>query len=124
MSSGGAGPWGSPGTGDAMPKTKSQTWPVAPLTNTLAHLKSLGDHPGTVASELAAVQDARAILVERLEHVVGKVDHGGLLCHRQAASGILVRVCHVASRTIRCVGMPARVNTRVNTYVEDAFAVV
>ena len=58
--------------------------------------------------------------MERLEHVGGKVDHGGLLCPRQAVRGIVVRVCHVASRTIRCVGMPAR----VNTYVEDAFAVV
>jgi len=69
---------------------------------------------------MAAVQEARAILVERLEHIGGKVDHGGLLCHRQAVRGILVRVCHVASRTVCWVGMPAR----VNTYVEDAFAVV
>src|SRR6266446_7153409 len=84
------------------------------------HDEQRGDHPGTPAPELAAVQEARAILVARLEHIGGKVDHGSLLCHRQAVSGILVRVCHVASRIIRCVGMPAR----VNTYVEDAFAVV
>jgi hypothetical protein len=58
--------------------------------------------------------------VERLEPIGGKVDHGSLLCRRQAVRGIVVRVCHVASRTIRCVGMPAR----VNTYVEDACAVV
>ena len=69
---------------------------------------------------LAAVQDARALLVERLEHVGGKVEHGGLLCHRQAVSGIVVRVCHVASRTVCWVGMPAR----VNIYVEEACAVV
>src|SRR6266446_3423416 len=84
------------------------------------HDEQRGDHPGTLAPELAAGQEARAILVERREHVGGKVDHDGLLCHRQAASGILVRMCHVALRTIRCVGMPAR----VNTYVEDAFVVV
>src|SRR5712691_4810691 len=82
------------------------------------HDEQRGDHPDTLAPELAAVQEARAILVKRLEHVGGKVDHGGLLCHIQAVSGILVRVCHVASRTIRCVGMPAH----VNTYVEEAFA--
>jgi hypothetical protein len=58
--------------------------------------------------------------VERLEHVGGQVDHGGFLCHRQAARGIVVRVGHVASRTLRGGGMPAC----VHTYVEDAFAVV
>jgi len=84
------------------------------------HDEQRGDHPDTLAPELTAVQDARAILVERLEHVGGKVDHGSLLCRRQAVRGILVRVCHVASRTVCWVGMPAR----VNIYVEDAFAVV
>jgi len=58
--------------------------------------------------------------VERLEHVGGKVDHGGLLCHRQAVSGTLVRVYHVAWRTLRGDSMPAR----VTTYVEEAFAIV
>jgi hypothetical protein len=58
--------------------------------------------------------------VERLEPVGGKVDHGSLLCHRQAVRGIVVRACHVASRTVCWVGMPAR----VNTYVEDACVVV
>ena len=58
--------------------------------------------------------------MERLEPVGGKVDHGGLLCHSQAVRGIVVRVCHVAARPIRCVDMSAR----VHTYVEDAFAVV
>src|SRR5262249_3788151 len=52
--------------------------------------------------------------------VGGKVDHGGLLCPRQAVRGIVVRVCHVAARTLRWVGMPAR----VHTYVEEACAVV
>src|SRR5262247_2227280 len=84
------------------------------------HDEQRGDHPGTPAPELAAGQEARALVVERLEHVGGKVDHGGLLCPRQAVRGILVRVCHVAARTIRWVGMPAR----VHTYVEDACAVV
>src|SRR5262249_12721879 len=77
-------------------------------------------HLGTPAPELAAGQEAHAILVERLEHVGGKVDHGGLLCHRQAVRGVGGRGWHVASRTIRWVGMPAR----VHTYVEDACAVV
>jgi hypothetical protein len=84
------------------------------------HDEQRGDHPGTLAPELAAGQEAHAILVERLEHVGGKVDHGGLLCHRQAVRGIMVRVCHVASRTVCWVGMPAR----VHTYVEEACAVV
>jgi hypothetical protein len=69
---------------------------------------------------LAAVQEARALLVERLEHVGGKVDHGGFLCHRQAVRGIMVRVYPVASRTLRGGSMPAR----VHTYVEEACAVV
>ena len=60
-----------------------------------------GDPPGTPAPRLAAGQEARAVLPERLEHVGGKVDHGGLLCHRQAVSAIVVRVCHVAARTSR-----------------------
>src|SRR5436309_15032742 len=85
-----------------------------------SHDEQRGDHPGTRAPELAAGQEARALLVERLEHVGGKVDHGGLLCHRQVGRGILVRMCHVAARTIRWVGMAAR----VHTYVEDACAVV
>jgi hypothetical protein len=84
------------------------------------HDEQRGDHPGTLAPELAAGQEARALLVEWLEHVGGKVDHGGLLCHRQAVRGIVVRMCHVAAHTIRWVGMPAR----VTTYVEEAFAVV
>src|SRR6266446_4230043 len=84
------------------------------------HDEQRGDHPDTLAPELTAGQEARALLVERLEHVGGKVDHGGLLCHRQAVSGIVVRVCHVASRTVCWVGMPAR----VNIYVEEACAVV
>jgi len=84
------------------------------------HDEQRGDHPDTLAPELAAGQEARALLVERREHVGGKVDHGSLLCPRQAVRGIVVRVCHVASRTVCWVGMPAR----VHTYVEDAFAVV
>ena len=95
------------------------------------HDQDRGDHPGTSAPRLAAVQEARAILPERLEHVGGKVDHGGLLCHTQAVNEIVVRVCHVASRTSRGVGMPARVHTYVeegvavvNTCVEEAFAVL
>jgi len=84
------------------------------------HDEQRGDHPDTLAPELAAGQEARALLVERLEHVGGKVDHGSLLCRRQAVRGIVVRGCHVASRTIRWVGMPAR----VHTYVEEACAVV
>ena len=97
-----------------------------PQTHTDTNLPALlvvapvGDHPDTLAPELTAGQEARALLVERLEHVGGKVDHGGLLCHRQAVSGIVVRVCHVASRTVCWVGMPAR----VNIYVEEACAVV
>src|SRR5262249_20879670 len=35
---------------------------------------------------LAPVQEARAILVERLEYVGGKVDHGGLLCRTWACT--------------------------------------
>src|SRR5262249_57032474 len=73
------------------------------------HDEQRGDHPGPLAPELAAGQEARALLVERLEHVGGKVDHGGLLCHRQAASGIVVRVYHVAWRTPPGDSMPARV---------------
>ena len=69
---------------------------------------------------LTPVQDPRALLPERLEHVGGKVDHGGLLCHSQAVRRSLVRMCHVASRTLRSGGMPAR----VNLYVEEACAVV
>jgi len=69
---------------------------------------------------LATGQDARALLVERLEHVGGKVDHGGFLCHRQAVSDLWVRVYPVAARTLRGGGMPAR----VHTYVEKACAVV
>ena len=69
---------------------------------------------------LAPVQDELALLPERLEHVGGKVDHGGLLCHRQAVSAIVVRVCHVASRTIR--GAACRHVS--HTYVEEACAVV
>ena len=84
------------------------------------HDQDRGDPPGTPAPRLAAVQEVRAILPERLEHIGGKVDHGGLLCHRQAVSAIVVRVCHVVSRTIRGVGMPAR----VHTYVEEGVAVV
>jgi hypothetical protein len=75
------------------------------------HDEQRGDHRGTLAPELAAGQEARGILMERLEHVGGKVDHGSLLCPRQAVRGIVVMVWHVASRTIRWVGMPARVTT-------------
>jgi hypothetical protein len=78
------------------------------------------DHPGTPALGLAAGQEARALLPERLEHVGGKVDHGSLLCHTQAVNETVVRTCHVASRTSRGVGMPAR----VTTYVEEVFTVV
>src|SRR5215475_14159505 len=84
------------------------------------HDEQRGEMRSGVRLGLAAVQEVRALLVERLEHVGGQVDHGGLLCHRQAVSAIVVRVCHMASRTIRCIGMPAR----VYTYVEDACAVV
>jgi hypothetical protein len=56
------------------------------------HDEQRGDHPGTLAPELATGQEARAILVERLEHVGGKVDHRGFLCHRQAVSDLRVRV--------------------------------
>src|SRR5262249_11536725 len=84
-----------------------------------SHDEQRGDHPDALAPELAAGQEVRALLVERLEHVGGKVDHGGLLCHRQAVSAIVVRGCHVASRTLRG-GMPAR----VHSYVEEACAVV
>ena len=41
MNSGGAGDGRSRGRRDAMPKPVSQTWPVAPLTNTWAGLRSL-----------------------------------------------------------------------------------
>ncbi len=34
----------------------------------------------------APIEDARTILVERLERVVRKIDHGGLLCHTPAYS--------------------------------------
>src|SRR5215831_17639547 len=84
------------------------------------HDEQRGEHPGTPTPELAAGQEARALLVERLEPVGGKVDHGSLLCPRQAVRGIVVRVWHVAARTLRWVGMPAR----VHTYVEKACAVV
>jgi hypothetical protein len=85
-----------------------------------SHDEQRGDHPGTPALELAAGQEARALLVERCEHVGSKVNHGSLLCHRQAGRGIVVRGCHVAARTVCGVGRPAR----VHTYVEDAGAVV
>src|SRR4029450_4150519 len=75
------------------------------------HDEQRGDHPGPLAPELAAGQDARALLVERHEHVGGKVDHGGLLCPRQAVSALWVMVYPVASRTLRSGGMPARVHT-------------
>jgi hypothetical protein len=84
------------------------------------HDEQRGDPPSTLAPELAAGQEARALLVERLEPVGGKVDHGGLLCPRQAVRGIVVRMCHVAAHAIRWVGMPAR----VTTYVEESCAVV
>src|SRR5262249_13315872 len=74
----------------------------------------------TPASELAAGQEAHAILVERLEHVGGKVDHGGLLCHRQAGRGVVGRGGHVAPRPLRRGGMPAP----VPPYVEESCAVV
>jgi hypothetical protein len=38
----------------------------------------------------------------------------------QAVNETVVRTCHVASRTSRGVGMPAR----VTTYVEEVFTVV
>ena len=60
-----------------------------------------GDPPGTSTPRLAAGQEARAVLPERLEHIGGKVDHWGLLCHRQAVRAIVVRVCHVAACTSR-----------------------
>src|SRR5215471_10428540 len=84
------------------------------------HDEQRGDHPDTLTPELAAGQEARALLVERLEPVGGKVDHGSLLCPRQAGRGIVVRVCHMASCPSCWVGIPAR----VHTYVEDACAVV
>jgi hypothetical protein len=46
------------------------------------HDEQRGDHPGTPALELATGQEARTLLVERLEHVGGKVDHGSLLGYR------------------------------------------
>src|SRR5215813_5667954 len=85
-----------------------------------SHDEQRGDQPDTPAPELAAGQEACALLVERLEHVGGKVDHGSLLCYRQAVRGIVVRVGHVASRTLHWVGM----SVRVHTYVEEACAVV
>jgi hypothetical protein len=49
----------------------------------------------------------------------------------QAVNETVVRTCHVASRTSRGVGMPARVITYVeevftvvNTCVEEAFAIL
>src|SRR5215471_10143834 len=84
------------------------------------HDEQRGDHPDTLTPEQATGQEARALLVERLEPVGGKVDHGGLLCHRPAVREILVRGWHVAARTLRWVGMPAR----VHTYVEETGSVV
>src|SRR5215813_11462183 len=70
---------------------------------------------------LAAVQEGRALLVERLEHVGGKVDHGGLLCRRQAVRGIGGRMCHVP-RAPSAVAACRHVS--IHMYVEDACAVV
>jgi hypothetical protein len=86
------------------------------------HDQDRGDPPGTSIPRLAAGQEARAVLPERLEHIGGKIDHGGLLCHRQAVNAIVVRVCHVASRTSRDADTCH--HTRVTTYVEEACAVV
>jgi hypothetical protein len=95
------------------------------------HDEQRGEMRRGVRLGLAAGQDARTLLVERLEHVGAKVDHGGFLCHRQAFSDLWVWVYPVASRTLRGGSMPARVNTWVeeacavvNTWVEEACAVV
>src|SRR5215510_13676702 len=50
------------------------------------HDEQRGETRVGVRLGLAPVQEARAILVERLEYVVRKVDHGGLLCHTRACT--------------------------------------
>src|SRR5215813_11851294 len=84
------------------------------------HDEQRGEMRRGVRLGLAAGQEVRALLVERLEPVGGQIDHGGFLCHRQAVSDLWVRVYPVASRTLRGGSMPAR----VHTYVEEACAVV
>src|SRR5438093_4385222 len=45
------------------------------------HDEQRGETRVGVRLVLAPVQETRALLVERLEHVGSKVDHSGLLCH-------------------------------------------
>ena len=45
------------------------------------HDEQRGETRVGVRLGLAPVQDTRALLVERLEHIGGKVNHGGLPCH-------------------------------------------
>ena len=57
---------------------------------------------------------------KQLEHVGGKVDRGGLLCHPTGRKGDRGEGVSRGLAHHPLVGMPAR----VNTYVKDAFAVV
>ena len=80
-----------PRRGRARPAARTRAraaagWPGEACSPTGATTSSAGRHGPVGVGRWPRYRIARALLVERLEHVGGKVDHGGLLCHTRACS--------------------------------------